>query len=86
MGPRFDMCEKGQLDVCHSYLVTMLEDEKEDIELDLHNMAQAIMKRRDETNVHSLKELCEEHNDSAKAMEEEMQNMRRLEGQVSHHR
>ena len=64
----------------------MLEDEKESVETDLHNMAQAIMKRRDEMNVQSLKELCEEHNDSAKEMEEENQNMRRLEGQVSHHR
>ena len=76
------MC--GQLDVCHSYLLGMLEDEKEAVETDLNNMAQAIMKRRDEMNVQSLKELCEEHNDSAKEMEEEMQNMRRLEGQVSH--
>ena len=62
----------------------MLGEEKDAVETDLKNMAQAIVKRRDEMNVQSLQELCEEHNDSAKEISEEMQNLQRIEAQVSH--
>ncbi|KAI0241842.1 Coiled-coil domain-containing protein 63 [Lamellibrachia satsuma] len=66
-----------------NYLLNMLGEEKDAVETDLKNMAQAIVKQRDEMNVQSLQELCEEHNDSAKEISEEMQNLQRIEAQIT---
>ncbi|KAK2177505.1 hypothetical protein NP493_594g00019 [Ridgeia piscesae] len=66
-----------------NFLLGMLEGEKDAVETDLKNMSQAIVKRRDELNVETLRELCEEHIDSSKELGEEMEKLQGIESNLT---